>query len=111
MTNFDARVAEFLAQKRIAVAGVSRQNSGHPVGNLIYHWLKDTGHDVFPDPARLDAPVAGRRVKRVACRCHRCTNHHISVIAGACPMMFGRGVDFGHACIRGILRLTHSLPV
>ena len=39
---------EFLAQKRIAVAGVSRDNSRHPTGNLIYHWLKSTGHDVFP---------------------------------------------------------------
>jgi predicted CoA-binding protein len=44
----DARVQDFLAQKRIAVAGVSRNNSHHPVGNLIYHRLKTTGHDVFP---------------------------------------------------------------
>ena len=28
--------------------GVSRDNSHHPVGNLIYHRLKKTGHDVFP---------------------------------------------------------------
>ena len=43
-----AKVDDFLAQKRIAVAGVSRDNSRHPVGNLIYHRLKDTGHEVFP---------------------------------------------------------------
>ena len=42
----DAKVQDFLAQKRIAVAGVSRDNSHHPVGNLIYHRLKRTGHDV-----------------------------------------------------------------
>jgi uncharacterized protein len=41
-------VKDFLAQKRIAVAGVSGNHSHHPVGNLIYHRLKTTGHDVFP---------------------------------------------------------------
>src|SRR5690242_1442932 len=46
-TALDAKVHEFLAQKRIAVAGVSRNNSHHPVGNLIYQRLKRTGHDVF----------------------------------------------------------------
>ena len=40
-------VGDFLARKRIAVAGVSRDNSHHPVGNLIYRRLKSTGHDVF----------------------------------------------------------------
>src|SRR5579872_2559938 len=48
MTTHDARVHDFLAQKRIAVAGVSRENGRHPVGNLIYRRLKVTGHDVFP---------------------------------------------------------------
>src|SRR4026209_1547662 len=47
-TTFDAKVSDFLAQRRIAVAGVSRDNSHHPVGNLIYRRLKSTGHDVFP---------------------------------------------------------------
>ena len=46
-TTHKTRVADFLAQKRIAVAGVSRDNSHHPVGNLIYDRLKKTGHDVF----------------------------------------------------------------
>jgi hypothetical protein len=39
--------------------------------------------------------------------CHR---HDITVIAGACPMMFGEGVDFGHACMRWVLKLTGGLP-
>src|SRR5690242_5782020 len=47
-TNFETRVQDFLAQKRIAIAGVSREKSHHPVGNLIYERLKTTGHDVFP---------------------------------------------------------------
>src|SRR5678810_1190851 len=46
-TTLDMKVQDFLAQKRIAVAGVSRDKSHHPVGNLIYHRLKSTGHDVF----------------------------------------------------------------
>jgi predicted CoA-binding protein len=40
-------VSDFLAQKRIAVAGVSSKNSSHPAANLIYKRLKATGHDVF----------------------------------------------------------------
>jgi predicted CoA-binding protein len=47
-TSVETKAREFLAQKRIAVAGVSRNNTHHPVGNLIYHRLKTTGHDVFP---------------------------------------------------------------
>ncbi len=46
-TTLDTKVDEFLAQKRIAVAGVSRNSSQHPVGNVIYRRLKTTGHDVF----------------------------------------------------------------
>ena len=45
---YEANVHEFLAQKRIAVAGVSRDHRQHPVGNLIFRRLKSTGHDVFP---------------------------------------------------------------
>jgi predicted CoA-binding protein len=46
-TTLDMKVQDFLAQKRIAVAGVSRNKGDHPVGNLIYRRLKTTGHDVF----------------------------------------------------------------
>ena len=47
-TTLNTKVHDFLAQKRIAVAGVSRDNSGHRASNLIYRRLKTTGHDVFP---------------------------------------------------------------
>ena len=33
-----------------------------------------------------------------------------AVIAGACPMMFGPGADFGHTCMRWVLKLTGGLP-
>ena len=39
-----------------------------------------------------------------------CRQHDINVIAGACPMMYGEGVDLGHTCMRWILKLTGGLP-
>jgi len=38
-------IADFLAARHIAVAGVSRQ--GNQPANLIFRRLRDTGHDVF----------------------------------------------------------------
>ena len=45
MTNFNELATEFLAQKRIAVAGVSR--SPAQTGNAIYRALRDRGYQVF----------------------------------------------------------------
>ena len=157
-TTLETRVHDFLAQKRIAVAGVSRGNSNHAAGNLIYSRLKKTGHQVFPVnphlqtfegdrcypdlrsiPGGVDGVVIVTRpetAERIVRDCseagvrrvwmHRslgqkgssvspaavdyCHQHDISVIAGACPMMFGDGVDLGHTCMRWILRLTGGLP-
>ena len=156
-TTLDMKVQDFLAQKRIAVAGVSRDKSHHPVGNVIYHRLKTTGHEVFavnphmqtfegdrcyPDlqsiPGGVDGVVIITRpttTQRIVRDCneagvrrvwmHRsmgkgtsvsseaveyCQQHDISVIAGACPMMYGEGADVGHTCMRWILRLTGGLP-
>ena len=156
-STLETKVHEFLAQKRIAVAGVSRENSGHPAANLIYHRLKATGHDVFalnpnmqtfdgdrcyPDvqsiPGGVDGIVIVTRPEttaRIVRDCgdagvrrvwmHQsmrkgssvspdavdyCRQHDISVIAGACPMMFGDGVDVGHTCLRWFLKLTGGLP-
>src|SRR5215510_9094311 len=47
-TTLETKVHDFLTQRRIAVAGVSRDKRNHPAGNLIYQRLKKTGHDVFP---------------------------------------------------------------
>ena len=153
----EMKVNDFLAQKRLAVAGVSRNNSHHPTGNLIYHRLKRAGHDVFPVnphiqafegdrcypdvksiPGGVDGVVIVTRpeiTERIVRDCsdagvrrvwmHQslgkgtsvspkaveyCRQLGISVIPGACPMMFGPGVDFGHTCMRWILRLTGGLP-
>lgn len=39
-----------------------------------------------------------------------CEENGISVIPGSCPMQF-LGADFGHTCMRGILRATGALEV
>ncbi len=156
-TSLDLKVRDFLAQQRLAVAGVSRDDSGHPAANLIYRRLKATGHDVFPvnpnmqtfdgdrcypDLRSIPGGVGGvvivtrpETTERIVSECgdagvrrvwmHQgmgkgssvspqaveyCRQHDISVIAGACPMMYGRGVDFGHTCMRWILKLTRGLP-
>ena len=156
-TTLDRKVHDFLAQKRIAVAGVSRDNTHHPAANLIYRRLKGSGHDVFPVnphmetfdgdlcypnlqsiPGGVDGVVIITRpevteqivhdcndagVRRVwmhqsigkgssvsPAAVEYCRAHEINVIAGACPMMYGGHVDFGHACMRWILKLTGGLP-
>ena len=156
--NLDTKVEDFLAQKRIAIAGVSRDNSHHPVGNLIYRRLKSTGHEVFavnpsmpvfeggpcyPNvksiPGGVDGVVIITRpeiTEDIVHDCHDagirrvwmhqsmgksatsvskvaveyCREHDISVIAGGCPMMYGEGADFGHRCMRVIMKLTGGLP-
>ena len=156
-TTLDGKVSDFLAQKRIAVAGVSRNKSNHPAGNLIFRRLKDTGHEVFPvnphmptfegtrcypdlksipggvdgvviitrpeTTARIVRECAEAGVRRVwmhssaakgssvsADAVEFCRRNDITVIAGACPMMFGPGVDFGHTCLRLFLKLSGGLP-
>lgn len=156
-TTLEAKVEDFLAQRRIAVAGVSRNHSHHPAGNLIYRRLKQSGHDVFAVnphmqtfegdscyadlqsiPGGVDAVVIVTRpeateqlvrdcstvgVRRVWMHesaakgssvspqaLEYCRQHGISAIGGACPMMYGPGVDFGHTCMRWFLRFTNRLP-
>jgi uncharacterized protein len=158
MQTLDAKVQEFLGEGRIAVAGVSRDNSRHPVANLIFQRLKSTGHEVFPinphmetfegercypDVQSIPGGVGGVVVitkpdatEQIVHDCAKvgvprvwmhqsfgtgqssvspaavkyCEEHGISVIAGACPMMYGPGADFGHTCMRWILGLTGQLP-
>jgi predicted CoA-binding protein len=59
MNNLKDAALDFLAQKRIAVAGVSRQ--GDLPANLIYRKLRETGHDVFavnPNADRVEGDVS-----------------------------------------------------
>lgn len=45
MPTLDTMAADFLAQKRIAVAGITREKDD--AANLIYRKLRSTGHQVF----------------------------------------------------------------
>jgi len=57
----------------------------------------------------LDASILGKRIVSQAA-VEYCRQHDISVIARACPMMFGPGVDFGHTCMWWMMKLTGGLP-
>ena len=48
MPTAEAAIDDFLAQQRIAVAGVSREKGGKHGGNVIYQRLKERGYQVFP---------------------------------------------------------------
>ena len=153
----ETKVRDFLAQKRIAVAGVSRDHGQHPAAELIYRRLKKTGHEVFavnpnlatfegepcyPDVGSIPGGVAGVVIvtnptitEKITRDCVRagirhvwmhqsaakgssvspsaveyCRQHDVSVIAGACPLMYGPHPDLGHACMRWMLSLTGGLP-
>lgn len=47
MSTAEAAIDDFLAQKRIAVAGVSREKGGKHGGNIVYQRLKERGYEVF----------------------------------------------------------------
>lgn len=46
MQAMKSAVTEFLTQRRIAVAGVSRRKT--EAANIVYRKLRDSGYDVFP---------------------------------------------------------------
>jgi hypothetical protein len=148
---------EFLAQKRIAVAGVSRSGRNDVAANRIYRRLRTSGHDVFainPHTSTFDGDRCYPNVRAIAGgvdgvvivtrpettdqivrECHDagirsvwmhrslgadgssvspqaveyCRQHGIDVIANGCPMMFGPDVDFGHTCMRWILKWKGEL--
>ncbi len=165
MATIDPLVEEFLAQRRIAVAGVSRK--GRSAANAIYKKLKGAGYEVYainpnaesiggercyPDLKSLPGPADGvviatnsARAAGIVRQCveagtprvwmhcslgstHKaatkwaakttsvsdeavslCRENNISVITGACPMMFCKPVDPAHALMRGVLRLFGGL--
>jgi hypothetical protein len=48
--------------------------------------------------------TASARITKSVGNITHCGQHDISAIAGACPMMYGEGADFGHTCMRWILK-------
>jgi len=154
MTTLQQAVDDFLAQQRIAVAGVSRSTT--IAANAIYRKLKGAGYEVFPINPKTET-VEGERcyaavrdvpggvqgvviatppeaalaivdecadlgISRVwmhrsfgegsvsETATARARERGMTVIAGACPMMYCKPVDFGHRCIRAVLKLTGGLP-
>jgi predicted CoA-binding protein len=54
MATAEAAINDFLAQKRIAVAGVSRTPGAKHGGNIIYKRLKERGYQVFAVNPKAD---------------------------------------------------------
>lgn len=155
MSSLIEKVNDFLSQKQIAVAGVSRHARGE-AANLIFKKLKEMGYQVYPINPKTDVverercypnltaiqvnidgvvictpPQAAEQlvkecvelgIKRVWM--HRsfgpgsvsdsaarlAEEKGLTVIAGACPMMYCKPVDFGHKCMRWLLGLLGKLP-
>lgn len=155
MTTLKTLAEDFLAQKRIAVAGVSRTEG---TANILYRRLRDAGYEVYainpnadvvegdtcyPNlqalPQKVDglviatAPAATEQLVRecAAAGVSRVWIHHnpmfgqgsfseaavtfcrengITVIPGACPLMFGKTADFGHKCMHWLLGAFGKLP-
>jgi predicted CoA-binding protein len=123
---------EFLAHKRIAVTGVSRNPGGHG-SNIVYQRLRARGYEVFainPNadevegdrcyhdlrslPAGVEAVVWMHRgpgagsVSETAAAFGR--ERGITVIDGGCPLMFDPTADFGHKCMKAIFTWTGAVP-
>jgi len=155
MTALAERAEMFLAQMRIAVAGVSRTRQD--AANLIYRRLKARGYQVFavnphgtvvegdpcyPNLAAIPGGMSAvvvvtnpRHTEEIVRQCPAagvkhvwmhgslvhagrsvsdeaavfCEAHGISVISGGCPLMFGKRSDFGHRCMRWIMRVSGRL--
>ncbi len=155
MATLAAKAEVFLAQPRIAVAGVSRTRQN--AANLIYRRLKARGYQVFPVnlhtsvvegdacypslatiPGGVNAVVIVTRprvTEEIVRQCAEggvkhvwmhgslvhggnsvsdeaaafCEAHGINVIAGGCPLMFGKTSDFGHRCMRLVMRVGGRL--
>jgi predicted CoA-binding protein len=92
MLSFKEAAAEFLAQKRIAVTGVSRNPHGHG-SNAVFQRLRERGYDVFPVnpnadevegdrcfhdlrsiPGGVDAVVIGTRPETAEGTMHECAD-------------------------------------
>ena len=90
MTKIKEAAAEFLAHKRVAVTGVSREPKTHG-SNVVYQRLRDRGYDVFainpntdevegdrayPDlasiPGGVEAVVIATRPDRAQATMHEC---------------------------------------
>lgn len=154
MLKIPKQVSEFLSNRNIAVAGVSRDP--RQAANVVYRKLRSSGHRVFainPSTTQVegDACYADLRsipetVAAVVIATHpnttveivrecaelrigqvwlhrsfgqgsvsddavrECESRGINCLIGGCPMMYCEPVDFGHRCMRWILKLQDRIP-
>ena len=122
MTTMNEAVSAFLANKRIAVTGVSRMPKQHG-SNTVFKRLRDRGNDVFavnPNadrvegapsyqdlqsiPGGVDAVVIATAPDKAEGTIRQCVDHGITVIDGGCPLMFDPTADLGHKVMRVMYR-------
>ena len=154
MSRLPQQVSEFLNNRNVGVAGVSRDPK--QPANTVYRKLRTSGYRVFainpntnqvegdpcyPDirsiPETVDAVVIATHPNtavQIVRECadlgiqqvwfHRsfgegsvseeavreCEKRGITCLIGGCPMMYCEPVDFGHRCMRWILKLNRRVP-
>ena len=156
--NLKEKVADFLAQEHIAVAGVSRKADGAAAANGIYRRFRDMGYHVYavnPNAETVEGDPCYHSVKdipvhvdgiviatpeaaaeQVTHDCfdagvtrvwmHNgihsmgtsvsqsavafCEQHNITVIGGACPLMFGKTSDGFHRFFGKVVGMFGGLP-
>ena len=154
MSKLPKQVSEFLSNRNIAVAGVSRDPA--QAANNVYRKLRASGYRVFainpstaevegdscyPDLRSIPETVAAVVIAthpntslQIVRDCaeleirqvwfHRsfgqgsisedavreCERRGVSCLVGGCPVMYCEPVDFGHRCMRWMLKLKHRIP-
>ncbi len=156
--NLKEKVADFLAQENIAVAGVSRNEKSPGAANAIYKRLRESGYHVYainPNADQVEGDRCYHSVKDIADKIggiviatpeaaaeqvvrdcaevgvnrvwmHNgihsmgtsvsksavdyCEQHNMTVIAGACPLMFGKPSDGFHRFMGMALGAFGKLP-
>ena len=95
MSTLKEAAAEFLAKKRVAITGVSRNPQDHG-GNVVYRrlWM----HRAFGSGSVSEAAAAWGR------------EHGMRVIEGGCPLMFEPAADPSHKLMRFVSTLAGKAP-
>ena len=86
---------------------------GRTVVNLFFEDSTRTRISFEAAAKRLSADVINFSAKGSSVSAEAveyCRQRDIDLIAGACPMMFGDGVDFGHRCMRWFMGVSGRLP-
>ena len=120
MTSIKHAASEFLANRRIAVTGVSRSPQDHG-SNVVYKRLRDRGYEVFAVNPNADE-CADLGIKHVwmhrsfgegsvsATATEYGRARGITVIDGGCPCMFDPTADTGHKVMRIVFTLNGHVP-